>query len=359
MINVTKSYLPQFETYEMYIKQIWKNNQLTNNGPLSQQLESQLKSFLDVEYLQYVSNGTIALQIALKALNIEGDVITTPYSYVATLNSIIWEGCNPVFVDIDEENLCIDPSKIEKAITKNTKAIMATHVYGYPCKVEEIEYLAKEYNLKVIYDAAHCFGVRYKGKSLLKHGDISTLSFHATKVFHTVEGGAIISRNSELDKKIWLMKKFGHIGEEEYVTIGINGKNSEFHAAMGLSVLPDINKIIEYRKNISQQYTQLLEKSDIVIPRIPNDLEYNYSYYPVIFSSEQTTAKVLEKLVENDIKPRKYFYPSLNTLEFVNATKCEISESISKRVLCLPLFYGIKEEDVNLITNIIKQAIQC
>ena len=250
MINVTKSFLPDKEEYIGYINQIWDSVHLTNNGPLLQRLEKELKTYLDVDNLFYCGNGTIVLQIALKAFDITGEVITTPFSYCATSNVIIWENCIPVFVDIDRDTFNIDPDKIEAAITPDTKAILATHVYGNPCDVEKIEAIAKKHNLVVIYDAAHGFGVKYKGKSLLAYGDLSTCSLHATKVFHSVEGGLIVTPRQELNHKLHLLRAFGHKGDENYYYAGINGKNSEFHAAMGLCNLPRLPEIIDYRRQV-------------------------------------------------------------------------------------------------------------
>src|SRR5688572_25479009 len=234
MINVTKSFLPPIEEYVKYLEGIWERCHLTNHGPLVNELEEKLKTYLGVKNFFYLNNGTIAIQLAIKALDITGEVITTPFSYVATCSSIVWENAKPVFVDIDPGNFTIDATKIEAAITPRTSAILATHVYGIPCNVEEIDRIAKKHKLKVVYDAAHAFGVEYKGASLLNYGHISTLSFHATKLFHTVEGGGITTNDDELAHRIAYMRNFGHKGQEEFWGLGINGKSSEFHAAMGL-----------------------------------------------------------------------------------------------------------------------------
>src|SRR5690606_27065948 len=234
MIPVTKPFLPKVEEYDKYLASIWERQWLTNNGPLVNEFELKLKEYLDVNHLLYVSNGTIALQIAIKALELSGEIITTPFSFVATTSSIVWEGCKPVFVDIDSETFNIDPRKIESAITPSTSAILATHVYGNPCDIDAIQKIADKYNLKVIYDAAHCFGTKYKGKSVFDYGDISTTSFHATKLFHSIEGGAVFTRCPELLKKMSFIRNFGHNGPSDFKELGLNGKNSEFHAAMGL-----------------------------------------------------------------------------------------------------------------------------
>jgi dTDP-4-amino-4,6-dideoxygalactose transaminase len=355
MIYISKPYLPKRAVFDQYLDQIWNSGILTNEGALAQQLESKLQNYLGVPFLRFVSNGTIALQIALKVLQITGEVITTPFSYVATTNAILWENCGPVFVDIDEKTLCINPDLIESAITEKTTAILATHIYGYPCDVERIGAIAKKYHLKVIYDAAHCFGVKIHGESILNYGDISTLSFHATKVFHTVEGGAIVSQTKEDDEQIWLAKKFGHVGEEDYYSVGINAKNSEFHAAMGLCLLPKVKLMIEERKKIFTIYDQHFVDLPLFRLNIPKGLEYNYSYYPIVFESKEKMLKVRDRLFENGINPRRYFYPSLNTLKFLHEYyACPISESIAERVLCLPVFYGMDLTDAKRISEIIR-----
>jgi dTDP-4-amino-4,6-dideoxygalactose transaminase len=358
MINVTKTFLPDREEYIQYINEIWDRVQLTNNGPLLQKLEKELKNYLNVDNLYYCSNGTVVLQIALKVLEISKEVITTPFSYCATTNSILWENCTPVFVDIDPATFNIDPSLIERAITADTQAIMATHVYGNPCAIEAIEEIARRHSLKIIYDSAHGFGVKYKGQSLLSFGDISTCSFHATKVFHTIEGGAIISNHPELHEKLHLLRAFGHRGDEEYLYAGINGKNSEFHAAMGLCNLPHVPSIIEARKEIFDLYDSELNWATLKKPLIDPDIEYNYAYYPVVFESEAVLRKVQAALLENEIIPRRYFYPSLNTLSFLpQHFSCPVSEDISLRVLSLPLYVGLADEDVKKISRIVNQNL--
>lgn len=357
MINVTKTYLPSFDEYTAILRRAWDKSWITNNGELVQELEQKLKDYLGVKHLLFTSNGTIVLQMALKALQITGEVITTPFSYVATTNAILWEGCQPVFVDIESKTYCIDANKIEAAITEKTQAILATHVYGFPCEVDAIQAIADKYKLKVIYDGAHAFGCRYKGKSLISFGDISTCSFHATKLFHTVEGGCIICHDDDLAKKLLLYLQFGHLGED-YYSMGINGKNSEFHAAMGLAVLPKMSDIIGKRKEIVELYNSLLNCNEISKPLIPKETIYNYGYYPVVFKNENVVVRVLEHLKDNDIYARRYFYPSLNQLPFLNSVQpCENSESISRRVLTLPLFYDLSVEDVRQITRIVNNAL--
>jgi dTDP-4-amino-4,6-dideoxygalactose transaminase len=355
MINVTKTYLPAMEEYTAYLKKIWDSGWVTNNGPLVVELEKKLKKELGVKHLFFTSNGTIALQIAIKALNLTQEVITTPFSYVATTTSILWENCKPVFADIDKKTCCIDPDLIEKKITKKTEAILATHVYGIPCDVQSIERIAKKHKLKVIYDAAHAFGTKYKGKALANYGDISTLSFHATKLFHTVEGGAIITNDDKLAAKIGLFRSFGHY-YDDYSSIGINAKNSEFHAAMGLCLLSKVKQFIARRKELNQLYDSLLAGMNFEQPTVPAKTEYNYSYYPVIFSSETSLLKIKKALEENNIFPRRYFYPSLSKLPYYKGASCPVSEDIASKVLCLPFFYELKNSEVKQIVSIIKKS---
>lgn len=357
MINVTKAFLPSFEEYTDILRRAWDISWITNNGLLLQELEQKLKEYLPVPNLLFTSNGTVVIQMALKALDITKEVITTPFSYVATTNAILWEGCRPVFVDIDPLTFCIDADKIEAAITKDTQAIMATHVYGIPCDVEKIRAVAEKYHLKVIYDAAHAFGCTIDNRSLLDHGDISTCSFHATKIFHTVEGGCVICPDKELNDKLYLLRSFGHIGDD-YYSIGINGKNSEFHAAMGLANLKYVPEIIDQRKELSQYYDIQLSSLNITRPYIAPNINYNYAYYPVVFEKEEILLKVVSALNEVSVKPRRYFYPSLNKLPFVfNASSLPVSESISNRVLCLPLYFGLPVADIELISGIIKKVL--
>lgn len=360
MLNVTKTYMPPIELYQSYLNEIWNSGQLTNNGNLAGKIKKELIKKLQVSDLELVSNGTVALQLAIKALDIKGDIITTPFSYVATTTSILWENCMPVFVDIDTDNFCINPDLIEQAITEKTSAILATHVYGYPCNVEKIQAIADKYDLKVIYDAAHAFGVQYKGRSILEYGDISTLSFHATKLFHTGEGGAIVSNNKDIINRVNLLKNFGHIGEDNYLSVGINAKMSELHAAMGLCVLPEIDNIIEHRKKCVEYYDYLFTTvKGIYRPKINNDTVYNYAYYPVVFDSYEKLTTIREKLIDNEILPRRYFYPSLNNLPYLQSSfSCPISESICNRVLALPLSAELKDDEIVKVVDVIKLCLQ-
>jgi dTDP-4-amino-4,6-dideoxygalactose transaminase len=353
MINVTKPFLPPIEEFNELIKDIWTRGWLTNNGPLVNELEILLKSYFRVPHLLYLNNGTIALQIAIKALNLKGDIITTPFSYVATTSTIVWEGCNPVFADIDPLTLNIDPAKIESVITPKTTAILATHVYGNPCDIDAIKLIADKHHLKVIYDAAHCFGTTYKNESVFAFGDISTTSFHATKLFHTVEGGAVFTPDANLLKTMSYLRNFGHSSYEEFASIGINGKNSEFHAAMGICNMKYIDGILESRKFIYETYMVKLAGLDVQYIKINPKSKWNHSYFPIIFKSEAALLKAMEALKSNWIYPRRYFFPSLSSLDYVTKGNTPISEDISSRVLCLPVYYGLTEEEINFIARIL------
>lgn len=352
MINVTKVYLPPIEEYNRYLQRIWENEWLTNRGELVHELEGKLKNHLDVPNLTLTTNGTLPIQIAIKALELTGEIITTPFSYVATTSAIVWEGCNPVFVDIDPEYLTMDETKIEAAITDRTSAILATHVFGNPCNVEAIDRIAKKHNLKVIYDAAHCFGVKYKGQSIFNYGDVSTCSFHATKIFHTGEGGCWITNNEELQAKMFYHHNFGHNGPEDFHGVGINAKMSELQAAMGLTVFNHIDEIFGGRKKAVETYQKHLSSRNFQQIKIREGTEWNYHYFPLIFKSEEEMLDAKDNLNILGIFPRRYFYPSLNTLNYVTG-KCPLSENISNRTLCLPLSAETKESEILQICQII------
>ena len=356
MINVTKPFLPPQVEYEMALKDVWRRGWLTNNGPLVNELEMNLKEHLDLKHLLYLSNGTIAIQLAIKALDLVGEIITTPFSYVATTSSIVWENCTPVFADIDATTLNIDPKCIEDVITPKSVAILATHVFGNPCDVEAIEDIAKRHNLKVIYDGAHCFGTKYKGKSLFDYGDICTTSFHATKLFHTVEGGAVMMQCPELTRKISRMRNFGHDGPEHFDGIGVNGKNSEFHALMGVINLRYIDEIMAQRKRQAVLYDDRLKNLDVQPIRILPRTEPNHAYYPVIFKSEEALLKAVATLNAHWIYPRRYFYPSLSKLPYVTLQDCPVCESISSRILCLPMYHELTDEEIVFITRLLMRS---
>lgn len=356
MIPVTKPYLPDRAKYNTYLDGIWSRQWLTNNGPLVNELELRLKNYLQQKHLLYLGNGTIAIQIAIKALKLKGEIITTPFSYVATTSSIVWENCSPVFVDIDEHSLNIDPRKIEQAITPLTSAILATHCFGNACDIDAIQAIADKYHLKVIYDAAHCFGTKYKGKSIFSYGDISTTSFHATKLFHTTEGGAVFTQDPEVLKMMAYMRNFGHDGPEKFATVGINGKNSEFHAAMGLCVLDDIDSILGARKQQSDYYDKALTHLKVLKPKIQANCHFNNAYYPVVFESEEAAMKAKKELELREIFPRRYFYPSLSSLNYAGGQATPVSDSVSSRILCLPLYHSLGREEQDMIARILLRA---
>ena len=357
MINVTKAFLPPIEEYTKHVQRAWDNVWLTNRGELVLELEEKLKKHLKVSNILITNNGTIPLQIALKLLANNGEVITTPFSYVATTSSILWENCSPVFVDIHPEYLTIDETKIEAAITSKTTAILATHVFGNPCNVEVIESIAKKYNLKVIYDAAHAFGVEYKNQSIFDYGDISTCSFHATKLFHTGEGGAIFTNDEELQHKVFYSHNFGHNGPLNFHGLGINAKISELQAAMGLSVFKYIDEIIDARKQIVDFYDRNLNFKNLKTIKIRKNTKWNYCYYTIIFKTEEELLHCQKILLDNQIVPRRYFYPSLNTINFINGKSMPISESIASKILCLPLYKDLDLNDVERIVNIINSSL--
>jgi dTDP-4-amino-4,6-dideoxygalactose transaminase len=357
LINVTQTFFPPLEDYTKQLQRVWDNKWLTNRGELVLELEEKLKKHLNVSNIILMNNGTIPLQIALQLLGQGGEIITTPFSYVATTASIVWEKCTPVFVDIDLEHLTIDETKIEAAITNKTTCILATHVFGNPCNVEAIEAIAKKHQLHVIYDAAHCFAVNYNGKSIFDYGDISTCSFHATKLFHTGEGGALFCNDSELFRKSFYSHNFGHNGPLDFFGLGINGKISELQAAMGLSVYPFMDQIIQERKVVVDVYNSQLNLSSLKKLTIRNGTSWNYSYYPIIFQSESDLLKVQRELNAQSIFPRRYFFPSLNSINYVYSSKMPVSESIASRILCLPLYAGLEKENVLKIVDLINSNL--
>jgi dTDP-4-amino-4,6-dideoxygalactose transaminase len=356
MIPVTKTFLPPINEYNEYLQRAWDAEWITNRGALVLELEEKLKTYLQVENMLITNNGTIPIQIALKLLGQSGEIITTPFSYVATTAAIVWEHCTPVFVDIHPEYLTIDETKIETAITPKTTAILATHVFGNPCNVEVIENIAKKHNLKVIYDAAHCFGVEFNGQSIFNFGNISTCSFHATKLFHTAEGGAIFCKDEELQHKIFYSHNFGHDGPLKFHGLGINAKISEVQSAMGLAVLPYMSKIFSERKKIVSYYDNNLDFTKVSRIKIRSNTKWNYSYYPIVVETEEKLLKLQEELNIEGIFPRRYFYPSLNTIDYVSGQKQPVSESISSRIFCLPLYVGLNESEIIRICGIINNS---
>ncbi len=353
MINVTKTYLPDKKKYISYIDKIYKSGWVTNNGPLVEELQVRLAEHLGVKNIVLVSNGTIALEIAYRLLRLEGEVITTPFSFVATTSSLVSNGLKPIFADIDAKTLNIDCKNIESVITEKTSAIVPVHVFGNACEVEDIEKIADKHNLKVIYDAAHAFGENYKDHSLLNYGDVSTLSFHATKMFHSIEGGALIINDDRLVQDAKYLINFGIDGPESIKALGTNAKMNEFEAAMGLCVLDDMEFIKEERQKLYERYFKAL--NGVVDLQIKNDNgTNNYSYFPILFKNEQQLLKVQKILNENGIKPRRYFYPSLDTLPYTQYSEVmPISRDVSSRIMALPIYPGLKYEVQDKIINII------
>jgi len=356
MINVTRTFLPPIEEYQRILSRAWDKRWLTNRGELVLELEAKLKEYLGAGEVIITNNGTVPLQIALKLLGKCGEIITTPFSYVATSAAIVWEGCTPVFVDIDPRYLTIDEKQIEAAITPKTTAILATHVFGNPCAVDEIGAIAKKHGLSVIYDAAHAFGVTYEGRSLFSFGDVSTCSFHATKLFHTGEGGAMFCNDDELRHKLFYSHNFGHNGPLGFHGLGINGKISELQAAMGLAVFPYLEQIIAQRREAVSFYDTDLDPKLQKLELRPGTT-WNYSYYPVIFDSEKKLLRVEKALQDKSIFPRRYFYPSLNTVKYLAGQRMPVSESIAARILCLPLFAGMEAGDLKTIVRTVNENL--
>lgn len=363
-IFVTKPHLPPLEEFIPYLEQIWESKVLTNSGPFHQQLEQALCKYLGVEHIALFTNGTIALVTALQSLRITGEVITTPYSFVATSHSLLWNGIKPVFVDIDPATLNIDPRKIEAAITPQTTAILAVHCYGHPCDMEAIQEVADTYNLKVIYDAAHAFGVRSHGGSILQHGDLSVLSFHATKVFNTFEGGAIVCPDAKTKARIDHLKNFGFVGETNVVAPGINGKMSEFNAALGLLQLEHIDRAIARRREIDAAYRANLR--NVVGIRCLHDTEEdaaNYAYFPILVGQEHpvTRDELYLRMKDCDIHPRRYFYPLISEfpmyrgLPSAQRDNLPVATNVARQVLCLPIYPALTDAEIERIVAIIKK----
>ncbi len=361
-IYVTQPFLPPLEELTPYLETIWSTKILTNGGPYHQQLEEELCNYLGVNHISLFNNGTIALITALQALGISGEVITTPYSFVATANSLIWNNIKPVFIDIDPVTLNLDPKKIEAAITENTTAILPVHCYGTPCDVDEIEKIAKRNNLKVIYDAAHAFGVKCHCGSVLNHGDLSILSFHATKVFNTFEGGAIVCNDLATKKHIDNLKNFGFINETSVIEAGINGKMSELNAAIGLTQLKHIDSAIEKRKSIADQYNTQLEKiKGIKIPSWNYSKFSNYSYYPIFIEKGYTCNRdaLYEKLKIHNIYSRRYFYPLITEFQiYKNMPRSKeisllVANQVADKVLCLPIYPDLSKGEIDRIIKVI------
>lgn len=355
-IYVTQPSLAPLEEYTALLKGVWERGILTHNGPLVQQFEKELCKKLGLTHFVAVTNGTIAIQMAIKALQLQGEIITTPFTWIATISAIMWEGCKPVFCDIEPDTLNLDPKRIEAKITSNTVAIMPVHVFGNPCDVDAIEKIARDHNLKVIYDAAHAVGSTYNGKSLLEYGDISATSLHATKLLNTAEGGGCVALNPNIHEKLKRIRFFGHDDQKDIVEDGFNGKMTEVHAALGLANLKYIDAVLTDRKRKYLHYRENLSSLGCLTFQLLKIGEPNYSYFPVVFDSEERLHETEKKLNTNQIFPRRYFYPSVNTYrKIIDYQEARISEDVSKRILCLPLYWGLKLKEIDKITELINE----
>lgn len=359
-INVTKAEQPDRQKYHEYVDNILDSGWLTNRGQYVCELENQLSQYLGVKQVILVSNATLGIQIAAKALQLNGEVISTPFTFIATGSAVVWEGLDIKFADIDAHTFNISVPEIEKKITENTSAIMPVHVYGSPCDVEGIDQLANKYNLKVIYDAAHAFGVRHGGRSLLDYGDVSVVSFHATKLFHTIEGGAIITDDFALGKKVRDIINFGITGPESITCLGINAKMNEFEAAMGLCLLEKMSLVIAKRKALSEIYDHKLNGL-VVKQKWAPDSDNNYSYYPVLLQSESQVLKAQQRLNSINVFPRRYFFPTIDTLDFINVSQQQIAPiafDISRRILCLPIYTELEPDQAAVIGDTLASVIK-
>ena len=355
---VTRPLMPSEQEYAAYVSKIFASQHLTNHGPFSQKLEARLAQYLETPRINVCSNGTLALQLGLHVLGLAGKtVITTPFTYVATLSALQWEGCTVVFADIDEETCCIDPSSVAKRLSPDTAGIMPVNIYGNICDVESLDSLAKAHGLRILYDAAHSFGATYKNRSVLSYGDAAACSFHATKVFNTVEGGCLVTHTDKDREAFLLMRAYGH-KDDTHLRLGINAKLSELHAAMGLCILDKVAENIAERSLVCHMYDTLLQTSGLRRPALRTDLGWNYSYYPIILDDEKVLERIVLCLTEDNIFPRRYFYPSLNTLPYIKAAlPCPVAESVARRVLCLPLYAGLEQKTIERIARSINHCL--
>jgi dTDP-4-amino-4,6-dideoxygalactose transaminase len=357
MIPFTKPYLPPFEKAGKLMQEIWQRKWVTNNGPLVNEFELKLKEKLNINHFLYLANGTLALQLALKTLPPKGEIITTPFSFIASSSSILWENHSVVFADIDARTFTIDPKQVEKLITPDTSAILATNVFGNTCDIEALEKICRHNNLKLIFDSCHCFGTTYNERSVFDYGDISITSFHATKIVHSIEGGGIFTPDPKLLKTLAAMRNFGQDESFEITNVGINAKNSELHAAIGLLNLEESETLLEKRKDQWVHYQNYLQK-DIQLMEINEKCGYNYSMFPIVFKTKSDKGRIVSILNENTIYPKPYFFPSLNTLSFINYQPCPVSESLAERIICLPLFDELSKEEIDMVCRIILRNLR-
>jgi dTDP-4-amino-4,6-dideoxygalactose transaminase len=360
MIQVTKTFLPPLEVYVEYLKGIWDRGQVSNNGPLVRELENRLSKILDIDHVVLVSSGTLALQLAIRAFEFTNEVVTTPFSYVATTNSIVWEGCKPVFGDIDPNSLNLQPKSLKALLNNKTSGIIATHIFGAPCYVDEFTTLANEVSLPLIFDASQAFGTNVKGRSVLKYGDASVLSLHATKLFHTIEGGAVLTSNPQIANRIRTLRNFGQNEKGEFTFLGINAKLSEIHAAIGLSQLDTIDQNIQARKTISMRYyTELADTPGISFQEIHSDTSrYNHAYFPIIIENKRKADELISIGFDKGIEFRKYCYPSLSLLPFIdNSSITPIANDLAKRTVCIPLYPSLVNEQQEQIIQLIKNVL--
>lgn len=357
MIPVTKPFLPPQAEYEALLTGVWERTWLTNNGPLVDQLEVELAATLDIDRPLYVANGTLALQLAAKALGLSGEVITTPFSYVATTSAMVWEGCIPVFADIEADTFTIDPAAVEAALTSRTAAIIATHVFGTPCDVDALAAIGRSQGIPVVYDAAHSFATTYRDRSVFAYGDVSTCSFHATKIFHSVEGGALCTADPALRRTAERMRNFGHVDYTTFEGVGINAKASEFHAAMGLCNLAHLPELLERRRAIHERYVgglaPLVGAGRLSFQASREGAVGNHGYVPVLFEDHDWRERVHDALVARDIHPRRYFSPGLNALDYVKPVALPVADDVAARVLCLPTFHEMTDAQVDAVVDVI------
>lgn len=362
MIPVTQPFLPPREEYEKLLDGIYERRWVTNNGPLVHELEAALAAWLGVDRPLFVANGTVALQLAIKALGVDGDVVTTAFSYVATTSAVVWEGCTPVFADIEPDTFSLDPAAVEAAITPRTSAIVATHVFGTPCDVDALAAISSARGLALIYDGAHSFATTYRGRSVLSFGDISTCSFHATKLFHTVEGGGLFTGSSALRESMGRMRNFGHVDYTHFDGVGINAKGSELHAAMGLCNLPHVDVLLARRRAIYEQYRAGLEDlcraGRLVFQSRRDGAEPNHAYVPVLFEDLAHRELVHDALVARDVRPRRYFSPGLNELNYVKPVQLRVADDVAARILCLPSYHEMTDDQVELVVSIVVDALR-